>query len=433
LPPSQTLNSFLNALAASLAHQPWQQAALEHHLRLRFPPQQSRAAASVATALKTTFPRGAAPDATRVARHLGDLPQIKRLWAHAQKHNLFPALSFENPRFLPDPALAELGLPVLNVTSELADWLAITPDQLIRFADLRGLSARSSDPFGPHYHHHLIPKRNGTLRLIEEPKPFLKRLQRRILTGLLNPIPPHDAAFGFRVGRNCIMAAARHASEAVIVGFDLADFFPAISYARVYAIFRTLGYPAATARTLAGLCTAVVPSAVLQTPALAAKDHLTPRHLPQGAPTSPALANLAALALDRRLAGLARCLGANYTRYADDLTFSGDARISRILMQAVPQIVTEQGFCLNATKTRISPQSQRQTVTGMTVNQRVNLPRPVYDRLRATLHHLTNPADPRRHDRGFLAQLSGQIAWAEQINPARAARLRAAFHAVTNP
>ncbi|MGL5010957.1 MAG: hypothetical protein ACRC6I_13835, partial [Paracoccaceae bacterium] len=125
-----------------------------------------------------------------------------------------------------------------------------------------------------------------------------------------------------------------------------------------------------------------------------------------------------------RLAGLARSIGAQYTRYADDLTFSGDAHIALILQRTVPLIVAETGFHLNPAKTRAMPAGTRQTVTGITVNQHTNIPRPEYDRLKATLHHLTNPADPRRHDPAFINSLSGRIAWVEQLNPQRGHRLR---------
>ena len=155
-----------------------------------------------------------------------------------------------------------------------------------------------------------------------------------------------------------------------------------------------------------------------------ARDPLSNRHLPQGAPTSPALANLIAHQLDRRLSGLARSLEAHYTRYADDLSFSGDARITPILLRAVPQITAEHGFRLNPGKTRSQPAYRRQTVTGLTVNAQINPARENYDVLKATIHHLGRADDPRRQDQSFLAQLCGRIAWVEQVNPAKGAKLR---------
>ena len=195
-------------------------------------------------------------------------------------------------------------------------------------------------------------------------------------------------------------------------------------------LFRAIGYPRAVARDLAGLCTTRTPAAVATTPGLPLPANLTGRHLPQGAPTSPALANLCAHALDCRLAGLASVLGANYTRYADDLSFSGDRRIIPILTRAVPAIVAEEGFRPNPSKTRVMLSAGRQSVTGIIVNRHVNVARKEYDRIKAVLHHLARPDDPRRQDPAFLARLCGQIGWVEQVNPARGLRLRTRFDAL---
>lgn len=411
-------------LAASLSQCDWTFPTLDAHLRQRLPRSWTRTPAHLALFLLAAFPGPAAPDASRLAAALAASPAAARLLAHARKTGSRPAPWLTAPDFHPIPALADLPLRALSTPDDLADWLALPPDQLIRFTDPRGLSARNPVTFARHYHCHLIPKRDGTLRLIEEPKPLMKRLQRRILHGLLDHVPVHPAAHGFVKGRNCITAAASHAGEAMVMGFDLADFFPSVSRGRLYATFRSLGYPQAVALALTDLTTAVTPSETLATPNLAARPLLRHRHLPLGAPTSPALANLAAFRLDQRLAALARRLEARYTRYADDLTFSGDPHIAAILTRAVPEIAHSEGFRLNPAKTRTASQAQRQTVTGLTVNQHANIPRATYDRLKATLHHLARPDDPRRTDPAFLARLQGQIAWVEAVNPSHGAKLR---------
>jgi len=430
-PPLPPVAAVFGPLAASLSQSPWQEDALHGLLLTRLPGPLRAQARRVAQGLIGAFPGSVAPDAARLCKVLRDLPGARGLRAHAARTGLRPAPELTPPTFLPAPGLAGLALPVLTSPADLADFLAISPDQLIRFADLRGLSARSPDPFGPHYLCQLRPKRRGGWRLIEAPRPFLKTLQRQVLSGLLAHVPPHPAAYGFRRGRNCIMAAARHAGEPLVAGFDIADFFPRLTVARVYGLFRALGYPAAVARDLAGLCTAITPAATLA--ALPTRDApiWRTRHLPQGAPTSPALANLLAWRLDCRLAGLARSLGATYTRYADDLTFSGPARIGPILRDAVPAILRGEGFAPNLAKTRLMTAHGAQIVTGVMVNRHVNLPRAEFDRLKAVLHHLARPDDPRRQDAGFLAALSGRIGWVEQINPARGAKLRARLVALT--
>jgi retron-type reverse transcriptase len=412
-------------LAASLSQCDWTLPALDFHLRQRLPRTWKRTPGNLARWLLQTFPRQAAPDAKLLFAALCDGPYADRLLTHARTTKSLPAQLLTPTTFRPIPALADLPLPRLTSADELADWLSLPPDQLIRFTDPHALSARNPTHFARHYHCHLIPKRDGQLRLIEEPKPLMKRLQRRILHGLLDHVPPHPAAHGFVLGRNCITAAASHAGEAMVLSFDLADFFPSVSYARLYALFRSLGFPRAVALALTNLTTTITPPDTLATPNLAARTLLQHRHLPQGAPTSPALANLAAFRLDQRLAALARRLNARYTRYADDLTFSGDAHIAPLLTRAVPEIAQAEGFHLNPAKTRTATKAQRQTVTGLTVNAQVNIPRADYDRLKATLHHLSRPEDPRRTDPAFLARLQGQIAWVEAVTPAKGAKLRA--------
>lgn len=156
-------------------------------------------------------------------------------------------------------------------------------------------------------------------------------------------------------------------------------------------------------------------------------------HLPQGAPTSPALASLAAYSLDVRLAGLARSRDLTYSRYADDLTFSGRHAAAAGLRRVVPAIVADEGFSLNPVKTRRRTASQRQVVTGVVVNQRLNVARREYDQLKAILHdverHGAAVANRAGHPE-LRAHLLGRIAWVQSLNPARGNRLRRRFDSV---
>ena len=159
-------------------------------------------------------------------------------------------------------------------------------------------------------------------------------------------------------------------------------------------------------------------------------------HLAQGSPTSPALANLSAFGLDRRLDGLARKLGATYTRYADDLVLSGGrdlVRASRSIVRLIEDIALEEGFKVHELKTRVFTAAQRQTVTGLVVNERSNVPRPDYDRLRAVLHDaaVRGPDHANRDRRpDFRSHLEGRVAWVGAENEARAAKLQRAFAAI---
>jgi hypothetical protein len=159
-------------------------------------------------------------------------------------------------------------------------------------------------------------------------------------------------------------------------------------------------------------------------------------HLPQGAPTSPALANLAAYRLDCRLQGLGRAIGAAYTRYADDLVFSGDERLERSLRRfhvSVCRIALEEGFEVNPRKSHFLRQGVRQQVAGVVLNVRPNVRRDEFDRLRATLTNCVRhgPAGQNRDGQcDFRAYLAGRIAHFAQVNPSRGRRLWELFERI---
>jgi hypothetical protein len=148
-------------------------------------------------------------------------------------------------------------------------------------------------------------------------------------------------------------------------------------------------------------------------------------HLPQGAPTSPALANLCTYRLDRRLAGLARAVGTKYTRYADDLAFSGGEtleRCARRFQVHVCRIALEEGFEIQTRKTRFMRQGVRQQLAGVVLNKRLNVPRAAYENLKATLHNcvLYGPQSQNRDGRAdFRAYLLGHIAYVAMLNASR--------------
>ena len=293
-----------------------------------------------------------------------------------------------------------------------------------------------------HYHHTLTRDRFGKPRLLEAPKTRLKAIQRRILREILTPVPVHDRAHGFVAGRSCLTGAQVHAGEAVVATFDLAAFFPSVGAPRVHGIFRSLGYPWSVARALTGLCTTRTPNSVIDRLSTASAESSAlratygMRHLPQGAPTSPALANLLTWRLDQRLHGLARAAGANYSRYADDLAFSGPLEFARSLPRfdkAVAQIVSEEGFRLNLMKTRVMPRHGRQRVTGVVVNDHCNMDRTAFDTLKAIFHNCMR-GDPQGQNRAgvpdFRRHLEGRLNWLEQLNPQRGAKLRQVFEQI---
>jgi hypothetical protein len=382
---------------------------------------------------------------THVTEFINQDPGFRRAWRRCPlelKERLF-----EPPEMRPAcGAPQSWPVPAILTPAELAGWLGIHLRELDWFADPR---SREADlPDGPlrHYRYRWIRKRGGSARLIESPKPRLKELQRLILHEILDLIPPHPAAHGFHRGRSCRSFVASHVGRQVVLRMDLQDFFPSISRARVLALFLTAGYPEAVALMLAGLCTNSVPPEIWEhPPGLGGFDacHRTERrrlerlyrwpHVPQGAPTSPALANLCALRLDRRLAGLARSAGAEYTRYADDLLFSGGADLARTVSRFAlhtAAICEDEGFALNLRKTRIMRPGVRQMAAGIVLNRYPNLPRVEYDRLKAMLFNCVRhspEAENRAGHPDFRAHLAGRVAYAEHVNPARGRRLRELF------
>jgi hypothetical protein len=350
--------------------------------------------------------------------------------------------SLDTPRFAPAKPFVTLDIPALTTPSALADWLGLSIEQLDWLADEKRCHQRATKAALQHYHYAFAPKLCGKPRLIEAPKPRLKAIQRRILDEILAPVPVHGCAHGFVAGRSCLSGAQIHAGEAVVVTLDLTQFFPSLGLARIHGIFRSLGYPWSVARALTGLCSTATPASVFRhLPEGLRHDRMSralygARHLPQGAPTSPALANLAAWQLDRRLHGLARAAAANYTRYADDLAFSGDADFAKDIncfRRNVEAILDEEGFALNAAKTRVMRRSTRQRVTGIVVNEHCNIGRAEFDRLKAILHNCARhgPAGQNRAAvPDFRRHLDGRVAWVEQINLRRGEKLRRIFEQI---
>jgi RNA-directed DNA polymerase len=352
-------------------------------------------------------------------------------------------------RPLPEPAMGRRRWPVPELASagELGDWLGVQPGELAWLADVRGLERRAADERLRHYRYAWRLRAGGRARVIEQPKARLKAIQRRVLGELLAWIPVHDAAHGFVRGRSARTHAALHTGAEVVLRLDLEDCFASVRAGRVYGIFRTAGYPEGVAHALTGLCTNVVPLDVWDAVprptdgALVGAHHrlgrrLATPHLPQGAPTSPALANLCAHGLDRRLAALAATLDARYSRYADDLVLSGGDRLHRRagrVRELVAEIARDEGFAVNVAKTNLMTRAGRQRVAGIVVNAHPNLARSEYDRLKAIVHDAVRngPAAANRAGHpAFREHLGGRIAWLESLHPARGARLRARFERI---
>jgi hypothetical protein len=338
----------------------------------------------------------------------------------------------------PVAAAAGWALPAITSVQALADWLHLSVGELEWFADLKGFHG-DAGPTHPlaHYRYRLLAKSGRSVRLIEAPKERLKEVQRRVLADVLDAVPLHEAVHGFRRGRSTRTFVAKHVGRRVVLRMDLKDFFPSIGGRRVAALFRTAGYPEIVADLLAGLATTVTPRGVfahadvaMDCDALREARRLYGRvHLPQGAPTSPALANICAYRMDCRMSGLAKAMEAEYTRYADDLAFSGDAEFERRVERfasEVAVIAEEEGFHVHHRKTRVMRRGVRQHLAGLVTNERVNVAREEYDHLKATIYNCIRygpeSQTPDGHE-AFRLHLIGRANYVAMIHAERGAKL----------
>ncbi|MHC5021035.1 MAG: reverse transcriptase family protein [Planctomycetota bacterium] len=342
--------------------------------------------------------------------------------------------------------LRSFGLPVAHDAVQLAQCMERAPRELLWLADPGRVVARR----GGHYQPIVRRKRGGRVRLVLAPRMHLKAAQRWVLRNILDRVQPHAAAHGFRRGRSIRSHARGHAGCAVVVQCDLEQWFHQFTYAQVRDLFRLLGYARPVARLLALLCTAPVRE---MTPALAAATGLPvadviaatrqsvrgTRHalLPQGAPTSPALANLLSEPMDAQLAQLAHRFGATYSRYADDCAFSGGAQLSTersAFLRRLLAIVHHARQAPSPGKLWIRRRGAQQLVTGLVVNDQARVPRTEVRRLRAILHNCGThgPASQNRDGHpDFPAHLLGRIAHVAAADAAQGATLRHAFDQIT--
>lgn len=357
-------------------------------------------------------------------------PEFRKVWyehsrtLRIKRYNLIP-LPAETDRI-------DYGQPNIRDTPNLAKWLGLSVGRLENYGLHWRRSNYEANRRSHHYFYHWRKQKPGKRRLIEAPKSRLAGVQRQIHLGILNRVPLHDCCCGFRRGFSRIDYARPHTDKKVVIKMDLSNFFTSISLARIYSLFVFLGYSDSVSNRLAGICCNQTPHSVIRSnPELSWRQRrqLVQPHLPQGSPSSPTLANLCAFRMDIRLKGLADKFGADYSRYADDLAFSGGFDLSRkveSLVTWVSYIVANEGFSINHRKTRIMRQGARQRLTGITINRFANYPRKKYDQLKATLHNCVKYGPESQNTTGhplFQAHLSGRIAEVRSLNPNRSIKL----------
>ena len=208
---------------------------------------------------------------------------------------------------------------------------------------------------GMYYQDIYIPKKAGGFRRIDIPSERLKEIQKWILDKVLINMEVHECSYGFRKNRSIYDNAKLHVGKECVLNMDLKDFFPSISREDVFNIFYKMGYNKKVSYYFSKLLT---------------KEG----RLPQGSPASPMISNIVAMHLDKRLSAIAKRYEAVYSRYADDITFSGKRNIKNMI-PIVTKIIEEEGFHVNDKKTRFAYDYQRQEVTGLIVNKKVSIPK----------------------------------------------------------
>lgn len=231
------------------------------------------------------------------------------------------------------------------------------------------------------YVNFLIPKkRKGEFRQISAPKHELMAIQNVLKDILEAYYEPNTNAMGFVQGRSVVNNAMAHIRQNYILNIDLKDFFPSITRMRVWKCLqlKPMSFTEKVAGAIAGLCSMKIE-----------KDSALAYVLPQGAPTSPVLSNIICRKMDKRLNRLASTFGLNYTRYADDITFSSKhyvyAKEGDFIVR-LHETIEEEGFVLNETKTRLQKNGERKEVTGLVVSDRANVSKKYIREIRSLLY-----------------------------------------------
>ena len=254
-----------------------------------------------------------------------------------------------------------------------------------------------------YYRRFTIPKKSGGEREIAEPLPSLKEIQRWVLDNILRNIPIHPAAKAYAAGLSIKDNARFHRSQNVVLTIDIKDFFPSINSGRVYNVFRRTGFSKHVSAMFTDLC-------------------CLSKTLPQGAPTSAHLSNVILQPLDARCFGLARSRDIRYTRYADDLTFSGDFNPAPF-KEIIYSILANFGFEPNLDKTRVFSRANRQLVTGIVVNEKMQVPRSDRRKLRQEAYYIKKygidshivKTGIKQHN--YVGHLIGKAGFTRFVNP----------------
>ena len=268
----------------------------------------------------------------------------------------------------------------IETLADLAKLLLVHPQELADVSFNRG----------KYYRVQRIPKTNGTFRTLLVPQDKLKLLQQKIDRHILRRFALRTCVHDAVTGRSVLTNAKAHVGKDIVFSIDIKDFFPSVNPTTVRAIFEALGFRGEAANQLI-------------------KATTFDGQLPQGAPSSSSLANISMTRVDVRLEGLASKNGFAYTRYIDDLTFSGPNRLKKF-RRLIQRIVEEEGFSVNSDKIVTMHAGMRQVVTKLVVNQKINLAREEREKIRKSALQAIDESDSNNPG------LNGRIVWLSSVN-----------------
>lgn len=255
-----------------------------------------------------------------------------------------------------------------------------------------------------HYREFGIKKRSGGIREISVPYPALLEMQYWIYTNILSKIQIHACSHGFAKNKSILTNAKIHLMQENLLKLDLSNFFPSISLGRVIKVFKKLGYTTNVSYYLASIC-------------------CLDEGLPQGAPTSPCLSNIIAHDLDVRLLKFSKHFGLKYTRYADDITFSGTV-IPVKFISYISKIIESEGFEVNTEKTRLYKSQSKKIVTGILVSgETMKVPKEYKRKLRQTMHYIrtygiaSHIAKRKIREPNYIDSLIGKLQFWKSVEP----------------
>lgn len=258
------------------------------------------------------------------------------------------------------------GLPYIATVDHLAAYIGVSPSLIRQIFHKKDY----------HYREFSIKQKNKKDRLIQTPKTYLKVIQWWILDHILNIKLPTDASHGFQKGRSYITNATAHLGSNHLLNIDIKNFFPSINSDQVLSSYQDLGYSETGASLLTSLTT-------------------YKGSVPTGAPTSPGIANLIFSPIDKKIISMCSRNNIKYTRYADDLTFSSQNFINGDFLIKISKLINNSGFQLNKNKTTYAGKGDRMEVTGIIINDKINIAREKRNLFRAILHNAIQ--DPQKY------------------------------------